>query len=405
MLTFKYEARDSKTGNKINAEVQADSEQSAVKLIRDAGYSPISIKPVTAGSGIFAKFKDRIGSKDKVLFSRQLSTLINAGLPLVQSLRNVSGQTQNKALQVVIGKIISDVEAGSSFSAALGKFPKVFNEVFVNLVAAGEASGTLDTALDRIANQQEKDAEIVSKIRGAMVYPLIVILVMVAVVGFMLLTVMPQVKKIYDDLPGANLPIITRVLLAVSGFATKYWWVVLIALVLMAFFTTRWARTLGGKSAIDMLKMKSPIFGPLFMKVYMARFSRTGTTLVASGVPLIQMLEIVARAISNVHVEKSIRTAIEKVKGGKSLSDSLKGDPNFLTLVPDMIHIGEESGSLEDMLAKTADYYEKEVDNQIKTISTIIEPVLMVLLGVIAFTIVAAVLLPVYGLVNQTNIV
>lgn len=405
MLTFKYEARDPATGQKIHAEVQAESEQAASKLIRKEGYAPLSIKPVSVSANPLTRFKNRITAKDRVLFSRQLSTLINAGLPLVQSLRNVSGQTQNKGLQLIITKLIVDVEAGSSFSAALAKYPKAFNEVFVNLVAAGETSGTLDAALERIANQQEKDAEITSKIRGAMVYPIIVLLVMGGVVGFMVVTVLPQVEQIYKDLPGANLPFITIALLALSHFVIGYWWVVLIILGIVVFFTSKWARSAGGKVAIDGVKMKAPLFGPLFMKVYMARFARTGQTLVASGVPLIQMLEIVARAINNVHLERSVKAAIEKVKGGKSLSESLQGDLNFLELVPNMIKIGEESGSLESMLGKTADYYEREVDNQIKTISTIIEPVLMVLLGVVAFTIVAAVLLPVYGLVNQTNIV
>lgn len=404
MQSFKYQARDPATGKKITAEVVASSLQAAASIVKQQGLTVIDVTPVSGdGGGLLSKFTNRIGAKDKVLFSRQLSTLINAGLPIVQSLRNVSGQTQNKALQIIIGKVISDVEAGNSFSQALSKHPKVFNEIFINLVAAGEASGTLDRALERIANQQEKDAEIISKIRGAMVYPLVVVVVMLGVVGFMIITVMPQVEKIYKDLPGANLPLITKILLAISRFSTKYWWVVLIVTGLLVFFTTRWARTMGGKEGIDKLKMKMPVFGPLFTKVYMARFARTGTTLVASGVPLIQMLDIVAKAIDNIHVERSIKKAIEKVKGGKSLSDSLKGDPNFLSLVPDMIHIGEQSGALEDMLDKTADYYEKEVDNQIKTISTIIEPILMVLLGIVAFAIVAAVLLPVYGLVNQTD--
>ncbi len=405
MLTFKYEARDPSTGQKVKAEVQAQSEQEASKLIRKEGLAPLEITPVSARGGFLGGFKNRIKAKDRVLFSRQLSTLINAGLPLVQSLRNVSSQTQNKGLQLIISKIIVDVEAGSAFSAALAKHPKAFNEVFINLVAAGEASGTLDAALERIANQQEKDAEIASKIRGAMIYPIIVLLVMLAVVGFMVVTVLPQVEQIYKDLPGANLPLITKLLLALSHFIIDFWWVVIILFALVVFLTTKWARTVGGKSVIDAAKMKAPLFGPLFMKMYMARFARTGQTLVSSGVPLIQMLEIVARAIDNIHIEHSVKKAIEKVKGGKALSDSLQGDENFLELVPNMIHIGEESGSLEDMLGKTADYYEREVDNQIKTVSTIIEPVLMVLLGVVAFTIVAAVLLPVYGLVNQTNIV
>jgi len=403
MIAFKVEARNTKTGEKIRSEVQADSEQSAAKLIKAQGLVPVSIKAQTGDSNPFERFKNRIASKDKVLFSRQLSTLINAGLPLVQSLRNVQGQTQNKSLQIVIGRIISDVEAGSSFSASLSRYPKVFNEVFVSLVAAGEVSGTLDKALVRIADQQEKDAEIMSKIRGAMVYPVVVIAVMTAVVGFMVITVMPQVEQIYKDLPGANLPFITKILLAVSHFARDFWWIVIIAIILIIFFSNRWAHSIGGKRFFDRFKMRAPLVGPLFMKVYMARITRTGTTLVGSGVPLLQMLQIVGRAVNNLHIQESLNKVIDKVKGGKSLSVAMKGDPNFLSLVPDMIKIGEESGSLEDMLNKTADYYEKEVDNQIKTISTIIEPILMVLLGVVAFGIVAAVLLPVYGLVNNTG--
>jgi type IV pilus assembly protein PilC len=218
----------------------------------------------------------------------------------------------------------------------------------------------------------------------------------------MLVTVLPQVKVLYDGLPGAELPMLTKVLLAMSSFVTNFWWVVLIAVGLAIFFGSRWARTMGGKQVVDKLKMHAWPVGPLFSKMYMARFARTGGTLVSSGVPLIQMLEITANSINNVHVEASIKRASEKVKGGKALSDSLQNDPNFLDLVPNMLRIGEQSGSLEQMLGKTADYYEKEVDDQIKSISTIIEPVLMVILGVVAFIIVAAVLLPIYGLAGQS---
>lgn len=402
MLTFNYTARDPATGKKVSAQVQAESEIAASKLIQKEGLAPIDIKPVGAGSsGFFDKIKNRVKTKDKIIFSRQMSTLINAGLPLVQSLRNVADQTQNKALKVIINQLISDVESGKSFSESLSKHPRVFNEVYISLIASGEASGTLDKALERIANQQEKDAEIISKVRGALAYPAIVILVMLVVMGFMIVKVMPQVEVIYKDLPGATLPLITRIMLAISHFATDFWWVIAIVFVFLSFAITRYARTGPGKEVIDKVKLKAWPVGPLFMKMYMARFARTGTTLVASGVPLIQMLEIVGKAINNVHVERSLKRAIEKVKGGKALSDSIEGDPNFLVLVPNMLRIGEQSGSMEDMLAKTADYYEKEVDNQIKAISTIIEPVLMVILGVVAFIIVAAVLLPIYGLAGQ----
>jgi type II secretory pathway component PulF len=211
------------------------------------------------------------------------------------------------------------------------------------------------------------------------------------------------VEEIYKGLKGAELPLVTRVLLAVSHFCIKYWWVVLILFGLSAFFTSRWARTMGGRDVIDKAKMKIWPVGPLFMKMYMARFARTGTTLVSSGVPLIQMLEITAEAVNNVHIARSLHSAIEKVKGGKALSESIDKDPNFLELVPNMLRIGEQSGAIETMLEKVADYYEKEVDTQIKTISTIIEPVLMVAMGVMALIIVAAILLPIYGLANQSG--
>jgi type IV pilus assembly protein PilC len=401
MLNYKYTARDPVTGKKVTAEVSADSEQAAAKMVQAQGLSPLDITVTGEGGGGVSRFTHRIKAKDKVLFSRQLSTLINAGLPLVQSLRNVSGQTQNKNLQVIINQVITDVESGMAFSAALGKHPAVFDEVFVNLVAAGEASGTLDKTLERIANQKEKDAEIISKVRGAMVYPIIVLLVMGAVVIFMIVSVLPAVEEVYSGIPGATLPLITRMLLAVANFTIKYWWIEIIVIALLTFGTTKWARTLGGKRVVDTLKMRAWPIGRLFMKVYMARFTRVGSTLVASGVPLIQMLEISGRSINNIHIEESIDKAAEKVKGGKALSDSLKGDPNFLPLVPDMLHIGEQSGAVEQMLSKTADYYEREVDNEIRAISTTIEPVLMIIMGLIAIVIVAAVLLPVYGLVGS----
>lgn len=400
MLTFQYEARNPKTGDKVKAQVQADSESAAAKLIQQQGFTPISIK-AEKSSG-FNRF-GHIKIKDKVLFSRQLSTLINAGLPLVQALRSVEGQTTNKQFKTVIGEVISDVEAGTAFNAALEKHPTVFNHVYVSLVAASESSGTLDAGLERLANQQEKDADIISKVRGAMVYPGIVLLVMVGVVIFMLVKVLPQVQNIYEGIPGATLPLPTKVLLAVSHLITSYWWILLILLVVGIFFGTRWARTLGGRSVIDRFKMRAWPVGSLYMKMYMARFSRTGATLVASGVPLIQMLEITAEAVDNVHISASLHRAIEKVKGGKALSDALDAEETFLQLVPNMMRIGEQSGATETMLTKLADYYEKEVDNEIKTISTIIEPVLMITMGIMALIIVAAILLPIYGLVNQSG--
>ena len=394
--TYTFTARNTTTGQKVSSTVQADNEKAAAQIIQEQGLSPLQIKAVKEGG-----FGKKVKGKDKILFARQLSTLINAGLPLVQSLRTVQRQTGSKQLKIVLSEVINDVESGKNFSDSLAKHPKVFNNIFISLVGAGEASGTLDASLERLANQQEKDAEILGKIKGAMVYPLVVVGVMAAVVGFMLVGVLPQVKTLYEGLPGAQLPFITVALLWMSDLLVNYWWVFLILAVLVGVFGTKYARTLGGKRVIDKTKMKAPLIGPLFMKMYMARFTRTGTTLVSSGVPLLQMLDITSRSVNNVYIEDSINTAIAKVKGGKSLADAIDGDPNFLELVPNMIRIGEQSGQVEDMLAKTAEYYEKEVDQQIKTINTIIEPVLMIVLGLVALIIVGAVLLPIYGLANQ----
>jgi len=404
MLTYQYTARNPQTGQQVKATVEADSEAAAAKLLTTQGLVATDIR-LQGGGGVSAlsKLSSHVKAKDRVLFSRQLSTLINAGLPLLQALRSVNQQTVNKPLKVVLTQIIGDVEGGSTLSSAMAKHPQVFNQVYISLIAAGETSGTLDAALERLAIQQEKDADLNSKIRGAMIYPVIVLAVMIGVVGFMIVKVLPQVKTLYTSLPGAQLPLITRVLLALSDFVIHFWWVVIIVLGIIGFMTTRWARTGPGKEVIDRLKMKAWPIGPLFMKLYMARFARTGSTLIASGVPLLQMLAITADAVNNVHIQSAIHKASEKVKGGKGLGESIENDPHFLPLVPNMLKIGEQSGAIEQMMAKVADYYEKEVDNEVANISAIIEPVMMVLLGVVAFIIVAAVLLPIYGLAGNSS--
>lgn len=406
MLTYHYTARNPSTGKLVKADVQAESEAAAAKLIAHEGLVPTNITLGEKGvSGVTGKLFNKVKAKDRVLFSRQLSTLINAGLPLLQALRSVNQQTVSKPLKVVLADVIAAIEGGSTFSVALSKHPKVFNQIYVSMIAAGEASGTLDAALERLAIQQEKDADLNSKIRGALTYPIIVLLVMGGVVIFMVTNVMPQVKNIYAGLPGGvdGLPLLTRVMLSISDFIIHKWWIVLIILAFLVFITTRYARSGPGKQIIDKAKMKAWPIGKLFMKMYMARFARTGATLVASGVPLLQMLDITSNAVNNVHIKNSLQRGMEKVKGGKSLADSIEGDPNFLPLVPNMLRIGEQSGSIEQMMAKVADYYEKEVDNEVAAISSIIEPVMMVVLGIVAFIIVAAVLLPIYGLAGNSG--
>jgi len=402
MPKYNYTAKNPATGKVSKSTIEAENEQEAVKSIKAEGLVPLDLKgeKVVSSVGLGNKL-NRIKAKDKVLFFRQLSTLINAGLPLSQSLRNVSSQTKNKALTSIIVTIINNVEGGKTFSDSLAKYPKVFSRVVINLVGAGETSGTLDTSLERIANQLEKDSDISSKIRGAMIYPIVIVCVMLAVVVFMMVKVVPQIETLYTSFPGTTLPIETRVLLSISHFITKYWWIVFLVVIIFGITLFRWIRTKAGTRVFDSIKINTPPFKTLFRMIYMARFSRTAATLIGAGVPLLNVLQITAENVANYQVEQSIKKAAEKVKGGKSLGDSLTGDPNFLPLVPNMLKIGEVSGSVESMLNKSADYYEKEVDNIISTISTIVEPIMMVLLGVVAMIIVAAILLPIYSLAGS----
>lgn len=403
MLKFDYEAKDPQTGKRVKATVQAESERAAAKLLMEQGFTPISIVEQSQKGGIFSRLANRVTAKDRVVFTRQLSTLISSGLPLTQSLSTVVDQTQNKRLKVIGQDILTSVESGSSMADAFRKHPKVFDQVYLALIAAGETSGTLDKALERIATQQEKDAEMLSKIRGAMVYPVIVLVVIFAVLGFMLFTVVPQVEQLYVDLR-QELPFITAVMVGTANFFITFWWAVLIAAIGAGFFLKRYLDTDNGRRFMDTFKLNVPIFGEMFRKLYMARFMRTGQTLMSTGVPLLDTLRICSEAVNNVIIKEAILRAADKVKGGKALSETLKGEDYILPLVPQMLSIGEQSGQIDQMMGKTATVYENELDNTIRSISTAIEPVLMVILAIVAGAMVAAILLPIYSLVGNIRV-
>ena len=400
MLTFQYNAKTS-DGKQAKGIVQAETESAAAKLIISKGLTPLDIHPKGQNSGLLSKFTNRISTKDKVIFTRQLATLINAGLPLTQSLRTVAEQSRSKALAVIINEVVSSVEGGVSLSDSFAKHPKAFNDVYIALVAAGESSGTLDLALERIAAQQEKDADMISKVRGALVYPVIVLFVIGGVVIFLLTTVVPQIELIYKDFD-KELPFLTGLMIAAANFIINYWPYIILAVAAAIYFSVKWFQTKEGGAVADKMKLKMPIFGDLFTKLYMARFCRTGQTLMASGVPMLEMMRVTARAVDNVHVEAAIARASEKVKGGKGLSTALKDETVFLSLVPQMLKIGEQSGAIDKMMDKAATYYEDELDAKIKTISTTIEPILMVFLALVVGGIVGAILVPVYNLASES---
>jgi len=403
MKKFNYEARDQATNKVIKSTIQAESETAAARLLISQGFVPLNVKEQIGDGSFLSRVTGRITTKDKVMFTRQLATLIGAGLPLAQSLHTVMGQTQNKQLQSVVQEIVSSVEGGKSLSDSFAMHPKVFSEVFISLISAGELSGTLDESLQRIATQQEKDAAIASKIKGALTYPVIVLVVIFAVMGFMLFTVVPQVEKLYLDL-GKPLPMLTQIMVSSANFVIHYWWIVILVGGIGGYFLVQYLHTESGIKFKDTFKMKVPLFGKMFQKLYMGRFARTGQTLLSTGVSMLDMLNVTSRAINNTLVEKSIARAAEKVQGGKALSAALEPEEVIDRLVPQMIKIGEQSGRIDEMMGKVAQVYEDELDEEIRTISTAIEPVLMVVLGVVAGGMVGAILFPIYSLVNGINI-
>jgi len=403
MKKFSYEARDQTTNKITKASVQADSESAAARLLINQGFTPLKIKEQSEGDNFIARLAGRITTKDKVVFTRQLATLISAGLPLAQCLTTVLEQTQNTKLKSIVGDITASVEGGKTLSESFAKYPIIFDTVFLALVSAGESSGTLDDALQRIASQQEKDAAIMSKIKGALTYPIIVLVVIFGVMAFMLFTVVPQVEKLYHDLK-RELPFLSKVMVDAANFLTHYWWIALIIIVVAIYFFLQYLKTETGIKSIDTLKLNVPVFNQMFRKLYMARFMRTAQTLLGTGVSMLDMLKLTAKAVSNTIIEASILRAADKVKGGKALSISLQPEKYILPLVPQMIKIGEQSGRIDEMMGKTAQVYEDELDEQIRSISTSIEPILMVVLAVVAGSMVAAILLPIYSLVNGINV-
>ncbi len=403
MKKYSYEARDGATNKIVKSTVQAESENSAAKLLIAQGFSPLDIKLQDENSSFFARLSGRITAKDKIIFMRQLATLIGAGLPLSQSLRTVSEQTSNKKMSSVVQEVIADIEGGKPLSDAFAKHPEVFDQVVIALISAGEASGTLDEALKRIAAQQEKDAAVASKVRGALLYPIIVLFVILGVVIFMLIAVVPQVKNLYKDM-GMQLPILTQIMVDGADFLIAWWWLILAVLIIGGYFALQYLKTEAGIRLKDNFKLNVPMFSGMFRKLYMGRFTRTGQTLLSTGVAMLDMLRISATSVNNVVIRDSIDRASEKVKGGKALSSALKNEQYILPMVPQMIKVGEQSGKIDEMLGKCAQIYEDELDDEVKAISTSIEPILMVFLAIIAGGMVGAILFPIYGLVNNITV-
>ena len=397
MKRFTYKAKEQSSGKVIKGTIQAETERVAGKLLVDRGYVPEYIKE--EGGGLADKM-NKVTSKDRINFTRQFATLVGAGLPIAQSLRSVSEQTQNKSMKAIIEEILADVEAGRSLSTAFAKHPDIFNKVYLSLIKAGETSGTLDQSLRRIAEQEEKDQKMLGKIKSAMTMPLITLFVIIVVFIYMMLEVVPHVESLYSDL-GEELPTLTLIMVGIKDFLINFWWLVIVILGVMVAFFMQWRKTDNGIHVMATIKLNVPMFNGLFRILYMSRFARISQILLSTGVAVLDTMNIAGEATANVVIQEKIDAAGEKVQSGRPLSEALKEQEYIDPLVYQMAAIGEQSGKMDEMLGKAAQVFEDELDEKIATISAMIEPVMMIMLAIVAGLLVGGVLFPIYSLVNS----
>ena len=392
MATYKYIAID-KNGKRIEALHSAESEKNLISTLSANQLTIVSITEQKKRASIFKK-STKIKSDDLILFSRQLATMVNAGLPLVQGLDTLADQMENPSLKTLIRKLEDDVEGGESFSQALLKHQKVFSEFYVSMIRAGEESGTLDEILNRLATYLENSAKLARKVKSALVYPAVVTVMSILIVMVLILKVVPTFKNIFDAF-GGTLPLPTRVLIGTSEILKDYFLVVAGILAIAFFLLRKYVRTEKGRLQFDGLKLRIIIFGSLMKKVALAKFARTLCTLIKSSVPILKALEIVGATSGNKVLEKTLSSVGIGVKEGKTIAEPLSKSRFFPAMVVKMISVGEKTGALEDMLTKIADFYESEVDAAVDGLTSVIEPVLICFLGIIIGSIVIAMFLPI----------
>ncbi|HWT40781.1 MAG TPA: type II secretion system F family protein [Dongiaceae bacterium] len=400
MPRFAYEATDAKN-NVIKGTTELPDRQTVIAALAKQGYRPISIKQLKDKKSSFDfnhLFESTKVKQDHLVqFTRQLSAMVGAGVPLLRSLTSIQKHAEDKALQKILGGVVKDVEAGTTLGDALNKYPDTFNDIYVNMVRAGETAGILDDILKRLAAQQEKSATIRKKIKSAMTYPMVLVFIAVAAFFGLMLFVVPQIGKILTDLggPDAKLPTITLIMLGISHVITTYWYIIFPALGGIIFGVIRYVKTPRGKRQFHTLILRVPGIKTIIMKIAVARFARTFSALMGAGVAVLEALEVTSRAVGNVLYEEVLKNAAVEVKNGKQLSAVIEQSPLFPSIVPQMLAVGEETGQTDTVLLKVADFYEEEVDLAIEGISSIIEPVMIVMLGAMVGLIAASVMTPI----------
>ena len=400
MPTFTYSARPATGGDIRTGEVDLKTKEEVYSYLHRQKLIPVAVreKPrefnISLGGGI--------KTRDVVIFTRQFATMINAGLPLVQSLEILAEQTENESFQKVIREVLYDVESGNTLADAMGKHPKAFSKLFVSMVSAGEAGGILDTILLRLAVFMEKADALTRKVKGAMIYPGVVLTVAVGAVAILLIFVIPTFQDMFSA-AGIPLPLPTQIVISMSAFLQAFWWAVLLGLAGAAFGIRAFYKTDDGERLIDSLMLKTPILGDVQRKAAVARFTRTLGTLVSSGVAILDGLEITARTAGNRVIQDAVMNSRSSIAGGDTISGPLKESGVFPPMVVQMINVGEQTGGLDEMLSKIADFYDEEVDAAVSGLLAVMEPIMIVVLGVVVGGMIVAMYLPIFDMVGAVG--
>jgi type IV pilus assembly protein PilC len=395
--TYTYKVRD-RGGKVVSGTVVADNEALVLQRLREQGLTPLEIAKQKRGMNIELTAK-KVKLKELAVFSRQFATMVNSGLPILRALAILSEQATNPTLAKVLTASRMDVEQGASLSQAFAKHPKIFNDLYISMVRSGETGGQLDDVLLRLAAMLESEVRLRGKIKSAMTYPIAVVGLVVLIMSAMLMFVVPQFKSIYGQL-GGTLPLPTRTLLMLSDAMKKYWYIVLVGAIVGRIVFKRWKKTPKGRETVDGWKIRMPVFGPLFHKTALARFSATFSMLLRSGVPILQALEIVAETVNNKVISKAVVDVQESVREGESMARPLSKHKVFPPMVVQMISVGEETGQVDVMLEKVATFYEQEVEASVDALTSLIEPLLIALIGGAVGAAVVALYMPMFNIIK-----
>ena len=400
MPTFNWSARPAAGGEIKQGEIELPTKDEVLAFLHRQKLIPVAVREKPKSFNI--QLGTGIGTRDIVIFTRQFATMVNSGLPLVQSLDILGEQTENQALAKVLGEVLYDVESGHTLADAMGRHPKVFTELFVNMVAAGEAGGILDTILLRLATFLEKNDALVRKIKGAMIYPAVIFSVAGMAIVILLIFVIPTFQTMFES-AGIPLPLPTRVVIGMSQFLQSFWWALGIGIVVFVVGIRQIYATDGGKLFIDRFMLALPILGDLQRKAAVARFTRTLGTLVSSGVSILEGLEITAKTAGNRVIHDAVMSSRASIAGGETISGPLKESGVFPPMVVQMINVGEQTGGLDTMLTKIADFYDDEVDAAVEALLAAMEPIMIVVLGVVVGGMIVAMYLPIFDMINAVG--